>query len=110
MILSSNNGTEHCDQAEVFEFQTPSLPHNKPPTSRSHNILNTFSSKFGSTMFGVSGLVVMVVTVSRRSRAAWPKLSLHFDDEVRPADSELKRGGRLDRGLVGNVGSVVGGV
>ena len=46
--------------------------------------------------------------VSRRSSVVWPILSLHFDG-VRPADSELERGG-LDRRIVGDVGSVVGGV
>ena len=51
----------------------------------------------------------MVVMVSRRSSVEWLKLSLHFDDDVRPADSELERGG-LDREFVGSVGSVVGGV
>jgi hypothetical protein len=45
----------------------------------------------------------MVVMVSRRSSVDWPRLSLHFDDEVRPVDSELERGG-LDRGFVGDVG------
>ena len=109
LILSSSNGMEHCDQAEGVEFQTPVLSCTKPLTSRPHNILNTFSSKFGSTTLAVSGLVVMVVMVSRRSSVAWVKLSLHLDDEVRPLDSELRRG-VFGRGFVGNVGSVVGGV
>ena len=52
----------------------------------------------------------MVVTVPRRSRVDWPKLSLHFEDEVRPTDSELERGGGLGRVFVGNVESFVGGV
>ena len=47
--------------------------------------------------------------VSRRSSVAWFRLSLHFTDEVLPADSELDRGG-LDMGFVGDVGSVVEGV
>lgn len=51
----------------------------------------------------------MVVMVSRRSSVEWPKLSLHFNDKVRPTDSELERGG-LGRGFVGDVRSVVGGV
>ena len=51
----------------------------------------------------------MVVIVSRRSSVVCPKLSPHFDDGVLPADSELERGG-LDRGFVGDVRSVVGGV
>jgi hypothetical protein len=51
----------------------------------------------------------MVVTVPRRSSVVPLKLSLHFDDEVRPADSELERGG-LDRVFASNVWSVVGGV
>lgn len=50
----------------------------------------------------------MVVTVSRRSSVDWLRLSLHFDG-VRPADSELERGG-LDRRIAGDVESVVGGV
>jgi len=47
--------------------------------------------------------------VSRRSSVAWLRLSLHFDDEVLPTDSELDRGG-LDMGFVGDVGSAVEGV